>query len=370
MKKLLALLLVLCLGVLFVLPAVGLNGFVGGMRWANAPRRSLISQASAHVTITRADLAWIINADQSVVTLGFTVHVPSVAAGDPVGAVLMTAAGEIGSWQEGVGAVVQDNANYSLRGAAWFPGEDAANPNHFTFELELGCRNPAAFAALQGLRLQLIDPNGDRSAEINAPIVPEAPVVTTLAATTTVTTTTTTTTRAPTTAMTWAPTTAMTWAAATTATTTTTTTRTTTTRTTAAPWTFAARQPATTRAPATTAAQSTAVTQTFATGPGPTAAQAAATARQTQPPRGGTDSLWTFAQYVPRSFGTVPLPVESAATHAAAPAQAVMPQTPEAPSPARNSSLLYGAGVLLILLALVLVGYWLLAWRREKERQV
>jgi len=154
-----------------VITAVGLNGFVGGMRWNDVPATAIIVSTQGSLnSITRAYVSVILNSAQTLVTLGFIVHAPAVEQDSPVGAVLLLGNQEIGRWQHGYIAVY-DDTNYSLRGAAWIPSATPAN--YYNVVLELGSKHAAAFHALQHLRLQLIDPLGRPSLGIDFPIITE-----------------------------------------------------------------------------------------------------------------------------------------------------------------------------------------------------
>jgi len=161
----------MCLNML-MFPAAGLSGFVGGARWNDVPRTPIIVSTQGSLnSIHRAYVAIILNPAQTLATLGFMVHA-DVEPCAPVGAVLLLGNREIGRWQQGDGAVY-DQADYSLRGAAWFPTATSASYYHIV--LELGSRHSAAFDALAQLHVRLICPQGSPSLPVSFPIVTEQP---------------------------------------------------------------------------------------------------------------------------------------------------------------------------------------------------
>lgn len=339
MKKALAMMTAACFVVLFALQtrAISLDGAVTNLEWDKEQKLSLVALGSNSMcSISDATLYWSISAPGDSVTFGLVAHAPDSLPGSPVGAAIQAGGAQIAHWQNG-GVSSASDALYSLRAAADFP--DAAG-SFFTLELELGCKTPAAFVALESLIIRLYDPQGVPSKEISLRIAPAEPVVTT-----TTTTEKPTTTKAPTTEKTTtsktttskATTTKVTTTKATTATTATTPTTTTAAAvTTAAPMTFAASVPQTTLPSAAAAPKYSVATTWYTVVLSETTAE--------PPPL----PLWTFAEQSEEAH-SAPEPL--------APAQ-------DAPAPAsRNSYFLYGMAVLLLPLAALLVIFFL------KDRQ-
>jgi len=171
-KRVGALLVAIFLCMAMAILAGGLSGFVGGARWHDVPTTALIRSAQGSLnSITRAYVSVIINPAQTLVTLGFVVQAPAVEADSPVGAILLLGNHEIARWQQGDGAIYEEE-NYSLRGAVWVPDETPAPM--FNLVLELGSKHANAFAALQQLRVQIIDPQGSPSLAHDFPIIVES----------------------------------------------------------------------------------------------------------------------------------------------------------------------------------------------------
>jgi len=328
MKKCLAVVLIIgCMICVFVLPSHALSGVVSGPQWGDVPRHYLIRRGEASLNaVTHATLAWQVDHAQTILLLGFTVYIRGdVLPGTPIGASLFLGEELLGSWQNGYGAHY-DRLNYSLRGAAWFC------EMFYMFVLELGSTHFAAFEALQHLRVQLIDQEGSRSKIIDFPIAVEdeiEPTNTPLGSIATGARITTTTTRA-----------------------------TTTDRSTVSlrPWTFGQQQVAQTTQLQTTAHYS----PDFADGP----------------PRFSIVTTWhtviisdAAEDYVlSGGFGhngltwgtTVPLQ-EPQLTMPAAQPEAISTQPPS-----QNSALLTPVAIVLLLLAMMLLGYWAMLQRKTK----
>ncbi|MCL2445848.1 MAG: hypothetical protein FWD06_03660 [Oscillospiraceae bacterium] len=378
-KRVCVLLIISALCVATAIPAAGLSGFVGGARWNDIPAIPIIQSTQGSLnSISRASVSVILNPAQTLVTLGFSVHAPAVTQTSPVGAILLLGSQEIGRWQHGHNAIY-DQENYALRGAAWIPDDTSAN--HYNIVLELGSKHAAAFDALQQLRLQLIDPQSRPSLSIDFPIIieqPEPPQTQTQTQT------------QPQTQAQTAPSTTQTTTTATTTSTTAATTTTTTTRTTATTTTTTTRATTTTAPPLTFAAQPTAAPTQFVLPTLPPALLAAAPAlttaqlQQTQADQFFTVTTWhtviienitepalvdepqaaqlTFAQpdYTPAALSIIESVICPQMQFVQdEPIELVSITLAQATSAAESNAWLLATGAGLLVLALVLVLYWL-----------
>jgi hypothetical protein len=277
----------------------------------------------------------------------------SPTGSEPVGLVLLAGGEELLRWQNG-GAPARNPA-YDGDCYVFFP-EDGS---YFVLEADLGCKTAAAFAALGSLQVQVIDPDGNASRSISYPVVVQPPETAPPETDPPTHTAKPTTTKAPTTAKpttTKAPTTAK-------------------PTTTKAPTTA---KPTTTKAPTTAKPTTTKVlttTMLFPTAE-PTAAQTiASTVQPTVPPQAvpavQTEVIWYTVYYTETApvretlwtYAPVQQTVSAAAENQLPAVAAPAPQ--EEPPFALRQPLLYGAGALLVLLAGVLVFFWLRAQKKQ-----
>ena len=395
-KKSLVLCLLACaFAAMFLLPAsaaIEIDGIVGNLEWADCPRTELIRVGEESMCgITDATVRSAVQrGDPNRVVLGFTAHAPDITEQSPIGAALFVAGQRIARWQQGAG-VEYDAENYSLRGAASVPENDALSS--FSFELELGCKTAAALQALSALQVQLYDPQGEPSRRINYPIA--APAVETTVPTTT-TTAKETTTKAPTTTKettTKPPTTAKettatvpptTKESTTTQTTTTTTTTTATTkattaaRTTEPPYTIppgwatsAAKQQAISSAVTTVSAAAPAQGAQAPALPATTAPRANAPT-QPQQARQSSSKFW-YTVMITDTTADAALwtyaPVREEAYVAQTELTAVQFQQAQSQPAAQRGWLFYGLAALLFALVLVMIVFWLRAQRAEQAKE-
>jgi len=388
-----------CVVLLFCLPlqalaAIDFDGNVNTSEWRDYDD-SMLSWAPLHGCVTNATLRYALQAGQMQVVFGFTAISQDIEPEARFGAVFYVNGSEIARWQNG-DEDVKDNI-YPYKGRAYIPPN--AGNSYCTYEIALGYTNDAALAALRGLSVALIDPQGIASEQVPYPIVIAEPVTTTKAPTTERTTTTkapttekTTTTKAPTTekpTTTKAPTTEKT-----TTTKEPTTEKPTTTKT-------PATEPATTAKPTTTLPVYTTAREVFSYTPTPLttayrapAAQQAATAARaatyppaTQPGTSRTEVFYYTVLYTEASNTPVEpsLPgapdmagfaLENLWTYAPPPAEASQPQSVPtlalpAPQPTRTASpsaaLLFSVGGALALLAAGLIAFWLHTQKKPAE---
>ncbi|MCL1951722.1 MAG: hypothetical protein FWF60_02720 [Oscillospiraceae bacterium] len=339
--------LLLCLP-LYAFAAIHFDGKVENGEWFDYPLKPLFSSANdSQCGIDSATARFAVQPEYNRVLFGFTAAAPGVSADSPVGVSFLLRAREIGRWQQisGVGDGL-DDANYSLDGKAHVQ-LDSANGG-CTFEIALGYKSEAALAALQELDVQLFDPQGTPSRQVECRIVTAEPAATTKATTTEKTTTT----KAPTTEKT------TTTKAPTTEKTTTSKEPTTAKLTTTLPVYTTAPQATTSRAPAA---------------PQATAAASAAT-QQTQPGTSLTEVIWYTEIYTAPPVGADTAGQQTLWTYAPPPTQPSQEEAlptlalpaPEASRPSsRGAPLLYAVIGLLVLLAAVLIALWFRAQRHH-----
>ena len=384
--------LLLCLP-LQALAAIVFDGNVNTSEWRDYDD-SMLSWAPLHGCITNATLRYALQTGQMQVVFGFTAISQDIEPEARFGAVFYVNGNEIARWQNGDEDVKDDM--YPYKGRAYIPPN--AGNTYCTYEIALGYTSDAALAALRGLSVALIDPQGIASEQVPYPIVIAEPVTTTKAPTTEKTTTTkapttekTTTTKAPTTEKTTttkAPTTEKTTTTKEPTTEkTTTTTRPTTfppTYTTAPPVYTTAREvfsytpaPLTTRAPVVPKAATTAQVATQA-------------APATQPATSRTEVIYYTVVYTdtpntpiapsqPGAPDVAAFGLENLWTTAPLPTEASQPQSVPtlalpAPQPTRTASpsaaLLFSAGGVLVLLAAGLIVLWLHTQKKPTEEPV
>ncbi len=171
---------------------ISFDGNVLPLEWydyvVTEPVRTGISMCAINHATIRAS----IQPAQSRVLLGFTATTDSPPEQSAFGAVFFLSGNEIARWQLSTGASVTA-ADYDLQGAGYCQ-ENIYN-HGYTYEIIIHCKTSEALAALSGLSLQMIDPLGNASQMVPYPIIAEEPVTTTKAPTTEKTTTT----KAPTT---------------------------------------------------------------------------------------------------------------------------------------------------------------------------
>jgi len=338
--------LLACAALLFCLPlralaAINFDGQVEPGEWFDYPAMQIFSSSAKDYSqcgITSATVRFAVQPEKAQVMFGFTAVAPGIEAGSPVGAAFLLGTREIGRWQQGQGlnGSCFDAANYDLRGLARIP-PDSYNGG-YSFEIALGYKNEAALSALRELTVQLFDPLG----------VPSRPAACSVTAPEPVTTTTT---ERPTT------------------TTTTRTTTTTTTKTATTLPVYTTAPPAYTPAPQASA-PAQAANPTFAAADSPTTAQQAGTGR--------TETVWYTVVYTAAPDSTdaagqpVPWTYDPLLTDSS---QAQTLPTLAAPEPqegqpaSRSAPLLYAAIALLVLLAGVLIVFWLRAQKQPEEER-
>lgn len=329
-----------------VLAAIDLDGRVSNAEWYDHPITELFrSDAASLCSITQATLRHEIQTAQSRVVFAFTALAPSVSDSSPIGAAFFVNGQEIGRWQLGAGTS-NLSADYDLRGYAYIPA-DSANSG-YSFEIALGYKTESGLAALQTLSVLLFDPQGVSSKAAAYPILPAVAPTTT----TTTTTAKTTTTKAPATEKS--------------TTTKATAAKTTTAKTTAATKSSAAVPVYTTAPPAAQPERTTQPTYAAA----PDARTAAGTSK--------TSVIWYTQVYTNPATGSSGTAPQTLWTYAAEPTEAsqeeALPTLAMAESQAsqpvpRQRTLLFAAGGILILLAAVLVIFWLRAQKASKAAE-
>jgi len=345
MKRLLlsfacAALLLLCLPLYAF--AIVFDGNVNA-EWSTYPLKELSPNRECGISIATVRVA--VQPSQKRVMFGFTASADGVEPTSPIGAAFLLGGQVIAHWQHGlpdpIARFVAPNSGYgNFDGKAYFLPNSL--DGSYTFEIALGYENEAALAALKDLSVVLYgpDPQSPPSWAIPYPIVTATPVTTTKAPTTERTTTT----RATTTA-----------------------------KPTTAPPVYTTAPPAKTSAQLTTARASAA----------PQAAAPAAT-QKAQPGTSRTEVFYYTVVYT--DTPDVPIPpdapdlaaidLENLWTSAFPPSEASQPQSVPtlampAPQPSRAASpsaaLLFSAGGVLVLLAAVLILFWLRAQKKPSE---
>ncbi|MCL2107009.1 MAG: hypothetical protein FWH26_08150, partial [Oscillospiraceae bacterium] len=155
--------------------AIAVDGNVGDIEWIDYPFVTLLEDGKNHYCgIQFARLRHAADEEKRRVIFGLTGQAKGVDYETDLGISLRVQGREIARYRQS-GASYEEE-NYHAFGA--YILMEPVSGGYFSLELELGCKNEAAFRALEELVVQLIDPSGEPSQELCYPVRAAAPATT------------------------------------------------------------------------------------------------------------------------------------------------------------------------------------------------